>query len=85
MPACLGRSCSVALCAEAHDPRARQLKHLRYDHRFMVQITSSAIWNGPSPEGFVRMLNETNTAARTVQRTQEKLARIFAARLPITL
>ncbi len=48
----------------------------------MVQITSSAIWNGPSPEGFVRMLNETNTAARTVQRTQEKLARIFAARPP---
>ena len=80
MPACLGRPASAASRAEARGARARQLKHLRYDHRFMVQITSSAIWNGPSPEGFVRTLNETNTAARTVQRTQEKLARIFAAR-----
>lgn len=58
-----------------------QLKHLRYDHRFMTQITSSAIWNGPSPDGYVSMLNRTNTAARTSQRTQEKMVRIFAVRL----
>ena len=58
-----------------------QLKHLRYDHRFMTQITSSAIWNGPSPDGYVGMLNRTNTAARTSQRTQEKMVRIFAVRL----
>lgn len=64
------------LCAGA------QLKHLRFDHRFMTQITSSAIWNGPSPDGYVSMLNRTNTAGRLSQRTHEKLLRIFAARPP---
>lgn len=49
----------------------------------MTQITSSAIWNGPSPDGYVSMLNRTNTAERMSQRTHEKLLRIFAARLPL--
>ena len=49
----------------------------------MTQITSSAIWNGPSPDGYVSMLNRTNTAGRLSQRTHEKLLRIFAARRPL--
>ena len=50
----------------------------------MTQITSSAIWNGPSPDNYVSMLNRTNTAGRLSQRTHEKLLRIFAARRPHT-
>ena len=76
--------CFVSSCSKLNAqlvPCGAQLKHLRFDHRFMTQITSSAIWNGPSPEGYVSMLNRTNTAAHVSQRTQEKLLRIFAARL----
>lgn len=73
------KGCSVVGRADAW-PAGAQLKHLRYDPRFMTQITSSAVWNGPSPDAYVRLLNQTNTASRTSQRTQEKLLRIFAVR-----
>ncbi|KAK9838336.1 hypothetical protein WJX81_005496 [Elliptochloris bilobata] len=72
----------VHVCAVGRLYSRPKLKHLRFDHRFMTQITSSAMWNGPSPEGFVRMLNQTNTAARLSQRTQEKMLRIFAVKHP---
>lgn len=56
------------------------MKHLQHDHRFMVQIVSSAIWNAPPPAGLIRLLHRTNRASTLTLKSKEKMLRLFRVR-----
>lgn len=56
---------------------ARQVKHLRNDHRFMPQITSSAVWNNPPPGKLITLLHATNKASKIGPHTREKMVKVF--------
>ncbi|KAL3136206.1 hypothetical protein ABBQ32_007220 [Trebouxia sp. C0010 RCD-2024] len=58
-----------------------KIHRLRYDHRFMPQIVSSAIVNAPPPPTFMKLLHNTNRSNLVLKpQTREKMVRVFAGR-----
>ncbi len=53
------------------------MKHLQNDHRMMLQVVSSAIWNAPPPVTLINLMHRTNRASTLTVKTKEKMLRLF--------
>ncbi|KAK9808440.1 hypothetical protein WJX73_006046 [Symbiochloris irregularis] len=67
----------VHVCAVGRFYTHPKVKHLRNDHRFMPQITSSAVWNNPPPSKLITLLHATNTSSKVGPNTREKMVKLF--------
>eukprot|EP00884_Botryococcus_braunii_P001168 jgi/Botrbrau1/11051/Bobra.92_2s0022.1 len=74
----------VHVCAAGRLYSKPKMKHLQNDHRMMLQVVSSAIWNAPPPAALISLMHRTHRASTLTIKTKEKMLRLFQETNPGT-